>query len=353
MKQQRKIKRSLFSFKAYILYFILVAFVVTCCMILLLSDLDKENIDFTKNAFSTFLNVLLLSLIITLLHGLYYKITVEKPVRSILNATQKIVKGNFSVRIDSNQFVKNSNELDIIINNFNEMAKELSGIETLRLDFISNVSHELKTPLAIIRNYSELMMEEDISNVQMKDYAKNINNASKNLSDLITNILKLNRLENQSIYLDVKQFNMSEQLTQAILGFENIWEEKEIEIDVDIEDDILIESDEELWMIVWNNLLSNAFKFTDPHGKVRVHAKQDDHHIMVTIQDNGCGMSKEVGKHIFDKFYQGDTSHATQGNGLGLALVRRIIDIVQASISVESTLGEGTTFSVVLEKENK
>lgn len=353
MKQQRKIKRSLFSFKAYILYFILVAFVVTCCMILFLSDLDKENIDFTKNAFSTFLNVLLLSLIITLLHGLYYKITVEKPVRSILNATQKIVKGNFSVRIDSNQFVKNSNELDIIINNFNEMAKELSGIETLRLDFISNVSHELKTPLAIIRNYSELMMEEDISNVQMKDYAKNINNASKNLSDLITNILKLNRLENQSIYLDVKQFNMSEQLTQAILGFENIWEEKEIEIDVDIEDDILIESDEELWMIVWNNLLSNAFKFTDPHGKVRVHAKQDDHHIMVTIQDNGCGMSKEVGKHIFDKFYQGDTSHATQGNGLGLALVRRIIDIVQASISVESTLGEGTTFSVVLEKENK
>lgn len=353
MKQQRKIKRSLFSFKAYILYFILVAFVVTCCMILFLSDLDKENIDFTKNAFSTFLNVLLLSLIITLLHGLYYKITVEKPVRSILNATQKIVKGNFSVRIDSNQFVKNSNELDIIINNFNEMAKELSGIETLRLDFISNVSHELKTPLAIIRNYSELMMEEDISNVQMKDYAKNINNASKNLSDLITNILKLNRLENQSIYLDVKQFNMSEQLTQAILGFENIWEEKEIEIDVDIEDDILIESDEELWMIVWNNLLSNAFKFTDPHGKVRVHAKQDDLHIMVTIQDNGCGMSKEVGKHIFDKFYQGDTSHATQGNGLGLALVRRIIDIVQASISVESTLGEGTTFSVVLEKENK
>ena len=353
MKQQRKIKRSLFSFKAYILYFILVAFVVTCCMILFLSDLDKENIDFTKNAFSTFLNVLLLSLIITLLHGLYYKITVEKPVRSILNATQKIVKGNFSVRIDSNQFVKNSNELDIIINNFNEMAKELSGIETLRLDFISNVSHELKTPLAIIRNYSELMMEEDISNVQMKDYAKNINNASKNLSDLITNILKLNRLENQSIYLDVKQFNMSEQLTQAILGFENIWEEKEIEIDVDIEDDILIESDEELWMIVWNNLLSNAFKFTDPHGKVRVHAKQDDHHIMLTIQDNGCGMSKEVGKHIFDKFYQGDTSHATQGNGLGLALVRRIIDIVQASISVESTLGEGTTFSVVLEKENK
>ena len=353
MKQQRKIKRSLFSFKAYILYFILVAFVVTCCMILFLSDLDKENIDFTKNAFSTFLNVLLLSLIITLLHGLYYKITVEKPVRSILNATQKIVKGNFSVRIDSNQFVKNSNELDIIINNFNDMATALSGIAPPRLDLISPAPHELKTPLAIIRNYSELMMEEDISNVQMKDYAKNINNASKNLSDLITNILKLNRLENQSIYLDVKQFNMSEQLTQAILGFENIWEEKEIEIDVDIEDDILIESDEELWMIVWNNLLSNAFKFTDPHGKVRVHAKQDDLHIMVTIQDNGCGMSKEVGKHIFDKFYQGDTSHATQGNGLGLALVRRIIDIVQASISVESTLGEGTTFSVVLEKENK
>ena len=353
MKQQRKIKRSLFSFKAYILYFILVAFVVTCCMILFLSDLDKEHIDFTKNAFSTFLNVLLLRLIITLLHGLYYKITVEKPVRSILNATQKIVKGDFSVRIDSDQFVKNSNELDIIINNFNEMAKELSGIETLRLDFISNVSHELKTPLAIIRNYSELMMEDEISNDQMKDYARNINNASRNLSDLITNILKLNRLENQSIYLDVKQFNMSEQLTQAILGFENIWEEKEIEIDVDIEDDILIESDEELWMIVWNNLLSNAFKFTDPHGKVSVHAKQDDRHIRVTIQDNGCGMSKEVGKHIFDKFYQGDTSHATQGNGLGLALVKRIIDIVQASISVESTLGEGTAFSVVLEKENK
>lgn len=346
-------KQAFFSLRYYFLFFCLIAFVLTCSMLLFLDDLDTQNINYTRNAFMTFMNVLLLSFILTLSHGLYYKLTVERDIHRILEATQRIVKGDFDVRIDSTHKIQGSHELNIIIDNFNEMAAELGSIETLRTDFISNVSHELKTPLSVIRNYAELMQDETISRKQMQEYAANIEIASKDLSHLITNILRLNRLENQKIFLDRKRYNLSEQLIQSLLGFENIIEEKNMELQIDIDEDILIEADQELLMIVWNNLLSNAFKFTDVQGTVSVSAKQKEHKIVVSISDTGCGMSPEVGKHIFEKFYQGDTSHATQGNGLGLALVKKIIDIMKASIHVESVLGEGTTFVVEFDQDEK
>lgn len=354
MKKKKRIKKqAFFSLRYYFLFFCLIAFVLTCSMLLFLDDLDTQNINYTKNAFATFMNVLLLSLLLTISHGLYYKLTVEKDIHRILEATQKIVKGDFDVRIDSTHKIQGSNELDIIIDNFNEMAEELRSIETLRTDFISNVSHELKTPLAVIRNYAELMQDETLPRKQIQEYAANIGMASRDLSNLIANILKLNRLENQKIFLDNKKYNLSEQLIQSLLGFENIIEEKNIALQVDLDEDIYIEADQELLMIVWNNLLSNAFKFTEDQGTVSVSAKQKDDKIVVSISDTGCGMSREVGKHIFEKFYQGDTSHATQGNGLGLALVKRIIDIMKASIYVESVLGEGTTFVVELNQNEK
>ena len=275
---------------------------------------------------------------------------VERPVKKIIEACEKIIQGDFSARIKPINTLDEFDGFNMIISYFNRMAEELSGVETLRTDFISNVSHELKTPLAVMQNYGTILQSPDLSEEQRMEYAKAISEQSHRLADLITNILKLNRLENQNIYPEKKRFNLSEQLCECMLGFENIWEEKEIEIFTDIDGEIYVESDYELLCIVWNNLFSNALKFTDNGGKVSLFISAENEFAVVTISDTGCGISPETGKHIFEKFYQGDTSHATRGNGLGLALVRRILDIVGGEISVESKVGKGSRFTVKIRR---
>ena len=212
--------------------------------------------------------------------------------------------------------------------------------------FIANVSHEMKTPLAVIQNYGTLLQRPDLPEEKRQEYAKGITDASRRLAEMMTNILKLNRLENQQIFPAATEYDLGEQLCQCLLQFENTWEQKEIEIETDIAENIIIQADEELLGLVWNNLFSNAFKFTDAGGRVSVSLTAAEGFAVIQVKDTGCGMSAEVGAHIFEKFYQGDTSHSIQGNGLGLALVKRIIDIMQGEIAVESTPGEGSTFTV-------
>ena len=183
------------------------------------------------------------------------------------------------------------------------------------------------------------------------EYAKALTDASRRLADMMTNILKLNRLENQQITPVAKCYNLSEQLCACLLGFEEAWEKKELNIETDIEDAIYVSSDEEMMSLVWNNLFSNAIKFTEKGGTVSLFLHKEGDFAVVRVSDTGCGISADVGKHMFDKFYQGDTSHATQGNGLGLALVKRVVDMMQAEIGVESTVGVGTTFTVKIRKE--
>ncbi len=240
------------------------------------------------------------------------------------------------------------NEYDAIIKGLNHMVEELSGVETLRTDFISNVSHELKTPLAVIQNYGTILQNPALSEQERQEYAKAITEQTRKLSALITNILKLNRLENQQIFPEKKKYILTEQICECLLGFEQAWEKKNLEIETDIEEDVLICQDAELLSLVWNNLFSNAVKFCKEDGKISVSVKKEENSVWVSVSDEGCGINPEVGAHIFEKFYQGDTSHATQGNGLGLALVKRVIDIVGGEIHVQSVLGEGSTFLVRL-----
>jgi signal transduction histidine kinase len=167
---------------------------------------------------------------------------------------------------------------------------------------------------------------------------------------MMTNILKLNRLENQQVYPNPTTFNLGEQLCESLLQYESVWERKNIEIETEIADNVLVSADEELLLLVWNNLFSNAFKFTEDGGRVTLTLTADEKYATVRVSDTGCGMSAEVGAHIFEKFYQGDTSHSTQGNGLGLALVKRVIDIMQGEIGVESEVGIGTTFTVKIRR---
>ncbi len=346
MTERKQIRYSIFSFKRYIFFFILLSFIITCAILLFVNGLNLELKGNEWNAITTFINVFVLSLLFTVLEGIYYKFTLEKPLSLILDATEKITKGNFDIQIKSNSRLYRRNEMDIIIENINKMSEELSSIETLRSDFIANVSHELKTPVSIIKNYADLLQNTNITKEESEEYAKVISNTSRNLSDLIMNILRLSKLENQKILLNKETYNLSEQLTSCLLQFEQIWEDKKIDLKVNIEEQLNINADKELMSIVWNNLLSNAFKFTDAHGRIGVMAKKTEDGISVSIQDTGCGMNKEVGKHIFDKFYQGDISHATKGNGLGLALVKKIMELTKYDINVESELRKGTKFTV-------
>ncbi len=352
----REKKRLLAAIRRYVVFFLLIAFVISCCMLLFLHTMQTSvEISFTEKgiktaAILTMGNVLLLSLLCTVIDAVRRKFTIERPVRQIVRGAEKLMRGDFSARIAPLPGLVGEEGFDIIIDYFNRMAEELSGVETLRTDFIANVSHELKTPLAVMQNYGTMLQSPDLTEAQRMEYAKAITEQSRRLADLISNILKLNRLENQQIFPAAKRYNLGEQLAECLLNFESTWEKKNIDIATDLEEEVFVESDDELLSLVWNNLFSNALKFTEAQGTVSVTLKTEGDHATVRVTDTGCGISKETGKHIFEKFYQGDTSHATQGNGLGLALVKRVVDIVGGDISVESEVGKGSIFTVKIRR---
>ena len=349
MKQEKNRKRVVFL-QLFCIFFLLIAFVLTSSMVLFLNYLGQSmGIDFAQSdiqlaAMVTFGNVFMLSLVCTAVDLLRRRLTVERPVKRIIDGAQKVMDGDLSTRIAPLRGVEPG--FNVIIDYFNRMVQELSGMETLRTDFIANVSHELKTPLAVIQNYGTMLQQPNLSDEDRKDYARTVTNASQRLASLITNILKLNKLENQQIYPKKEHFDLGEQLCECLLGFENAWEAKNLEIETEIEDGVNVESDPELLSLVWNNLFSNAIKFTEEGGTIGLKLHTENGHAVVEVSDTGCGISPEVGAHIFEKFYQGDTSHATQGNGLGLALVKRVVDIIGGEISVSSELGKGSTFTV-------
>ncbi len=347
-KEKQKVKQNLLFLRNFLVFFGIVAFTVTCCMMLFLYGTDISEKFIRERAEITFINVIFLSILFTLIDYLRRYFSVKRPLNRILEATKKMRQGDFSVRIEKSDFFASPNEFGIIAEDINKLAEELSGVETLRTDFISNVSHELKTPLSVIQNYATLLQDETLSAEVRKEYTQTVMDASKRLSTLITNILRLNKLENQQIYPQNQKYNLSEQMCECLLGFETLWEEKNLQIETDIVSDIQIEADAELLALVWNNLLSNAMKFTDKGGTVSVTVKKEAETAIVIVSDTGCGISSETGKHIFEKFYQGDTAHTVQGNGLGLALVKRIIDIMKGEISVQSIVGKGSTFTVRL-----
>lgn len=349
------IKDVLGSVSSFLLFFLTVGFIVSCCMMLFVNVLaDTMDLTITSDnvgtaAKVTFWNVVLITFLFKLADYIRRKIMVERPTKTITAATEKIMSGDFSVRIQPMQSsgMEGFNQIAVAIN---QMAEELSGVETLRTDFIANVSHEMKTPLAVMQNYGTLLQSPDLSEEKRMEYAKGVTDASRRLSEMMTNILKLNRLENQQIFPETAAFDLGEQLCRCLLQFENVWEKKNIGIETDIAQDVKVEADAELLCLVWNNLFSNAFKFTGEGGTVSLSLTATEHQAIIKIKDTGCGMTAEVGAHIFEKFYQGDTSHSVQGNGLGLALVKRVIDIMHGEITVESVVGAGTTFTVKIRR---
>lgn len=278
------------------------------------------------------------------------KSTYEEPLHRLAEATKQVSEGDFSVYVPTVHTADRLDYLDVMILDFNKMVEELGSVETLKTDFVSNVSHEMKTPIAVIKNYAQLMQTGSGTEEERLEYARNIEEAAGRLSSLISNILRLNKLENQRIDPEIERYDLCGQLEECILNFEELWDEKELELEVDMDENAVIQADKSLMELVWNNLLSNAAKFTGPGGCVAVHQSVSEEYAEVAVTDTGCGMSKESVRHIFDKFYQGDTSHSKEGNGLGLALVRRILILMNGEISVVSEEGKGSTFTVRIPK---
>ena len=350
-----KFRSVLRALSHYIVFFLLVAFVVTCCMTLFLNALAANmDVVFTEEnigtaAKLTFGSVILITLVFATIDFLRRKMTVDRPVKKITDTAEKIMQGDFTARVEpmNGLTADGFNQIGMAIN---AMAEELSGTETLRTDFIANVSNELKTPLAVMGNYATMLQRPGITEEERVEYAKSISEAARRLAQLITNILKLNKLENQQIFPKAEEYDLGELLCACLLQFENAWERKNLNIETDIADDVRIRSDAELLSLVWNNLISNAVKFTPEGGTIGVSLKVENGQTIVAVSDTGCGIKPEIGQHIFEKFYQGDTSHATQGNGLGLALVKRVVDILNGEISVQSAYGQGTTFTVKIRR---
>lgn len=347
----KKVKDSHFSFRV---------FFPTLGVLLLVAGIHAGLVVWLKDSvlhkgIQTFLVIVywvLVSIGYTLLTRSQMKNLYEVPMKELAEAAGKVAGGDFSVYVPPVHSVDQYDYLDVMIVDFNKMVEELGSIETLKTDFFSNVSHEIKTPIAVIQNSAEILQKTDLTKEQGQEYVETIIQSAKKLSALITNILKLNKLEKQNIQPVVEEYDLCEQLCICSLQFEAVWEQKAIEFDVDVEDRLTVNLDSSLLELVWTNLLSNAFKFTPEHGKVVLRQTSSEDMVTVQVADTGCGMDQDTMNHIFDKFYQGDTSHQAEGNGLGLALAFRIVRMLDGDISVESAAGKGTCFTVRLPMES-
>lgn len=338
--------------RGYFVFFVTIFVTVSVSLTLFMLINRQTDGNLSAIVISMLVTIVFLSLIFTLFDVIRRRIMIDRPVEQILFATEKITSGDFSVRLTPLHRYEKYDEYDLIMENLNSMAAELEKSELLKSDFIFNVSHELKTPLATIQNYAYLL-KSDVSGEQKEKYIRTITEATKRLTALVTNILKLNKLENQQLKFTSEKIALHDMLADVILTFEDAIEQKGLELECDLDEVTFVSSKSNLEIAV-SNLISNAVKFTERGGKIKISLKKiDNNSVKIEVSDTGCGISPDVGSRIFDKFYQGDTSHSQEGNGLGLALVKRVIDLIGGEISVSSEPGKGSIFSIVVKGETE
>ena len=347
-QRKKKVKFSLFAFHWIVALFIMsgISILYTLTVYQKLADYLEKTESETTEFWIGLGTFLFLCLLFTLVVAFSRKITVKNPILRILNATEKIGSGDFSVRLPVKKRFRN--EYDVISENINTLAEELSSIDTLRQDFVSNVSHEFKAPLALIQSSGEILSREDLTEEERRKYARNVIDAARRLSAMVTNILTLNKIENRKIFPKSDRVLLGEQLREETLLFEPEWTEKSISLTVDADDELCVYADRELLSLLWTNLLSNAFKFTPAGGAVTVTVRKENGRPVVSVADTGPGIPPEQQERVFEKFYQGDASHTTQGNGLGLALVKSVADLYGYRVEADSEPGKGCLFTVRL-----
>ena len=333
-------------FLSYAMRFLIVAAIITVAAFVQQAASRAFGEDTGAVAAVMLVAVAFLSLALTVFELLVRKVTVERPVSRIAEMAHSIASGDFTVRQEPSHPYGSYDEYDCILLDLGRAAAELAEAEKTRLSFISNVSHELKTPLAVIQSYAQALEKPGLSEETRAEYLAVLRATAEKLASLVHNVLRLNRLEHRKLAAQPDEVRLDEQLAGCILQFEDAIESKGLELVCEL-DEVRVFSDAGCLELVWNNLLSNAVKFTDS-GSIRVTLGREGGRAVVTVSDTGCGMSAETGAHIFEQFYQGDTSHAGEGNGLGLALVKKVIGILGGEIGVESEEGKGSAFRVSL-----
>lgn len=331
------------------IYFTLLIFLVT-----LLTIVMSSIVAYILNRFfqiTLFISesgwIILFTLVLGAAVAIFVSRILLAPIKKLSDAMNKVAQHDFTIRLKTKSSVTQIND---IYDNFNLMTSELGATEILQTDFVSNVSHEFKTPINAIEGYAMLLQEHGLSPEEQSEYIGKILFNTKRLSELVGNILLLSKLENQAIPQKKNRYRLDEQIRKAILLLEQKWTAKEIVLDIDMEE-IMCSGNESLMLHVWTNLLDNAIKFNSAGGTVKIRLNQKDGNIVFTISDNGCGIPKDDCKHIFDKFYQSDGSRKDEGSGLGLSLVKRLVELHSGSISVESEPGKNTQFTVILPAE--
>lgn len=331
----------------FILLIMLSAAFLTSFVLALLYVFRLLPILILSSAFVPFLCLLISSFVGTIISSVvsYHLL---RPMRELIAATKTVAKGDFSVQLKSEDQI---GEMAELIDSFNLMTRELGGIEMFRSDFINTFSHEFKTPIVSIRGFAKQLKNENLTAEERQEYTDIIIAESERLTKLSANILMLSKLEHQTILSDQTEFSLAEQIRSDILLLEKQWSKKNLDIDPDLAE-VMYYGNAEILSQLWVNLLSNAIKFTPDGGKIEIVLTQDSDHVKIVVRDNGVGMSAETLPHVFEKFYQGDRSHAAEGNGLGLSLVKRIVELCGGSISIESEEGNGTSVYVALPKQD-
>ncbi len=324
--------------------FTVIAIVFSSFTFAILLNTFSEEIFPSIGKIPTAVRFVIVGVILALISSIFISNRFFKPIKRLIDAMQKVSDGNFDIRLDTKSSAKEFRE---VLAGFNMMAQELKSTEIVQSDFVSNVSHEFKTPINAIEGYATLLQNNDRADEAENEYIDKILFNTKRLSSLVSNVLLLSKIENQTLGLHKVTFGIGEQVREEILALESAWSAKSIDFDVDI-DDIDYEGYETLMHHIWSNLISNAVKFSPKNGEIRINLKRNDGKLIFTVEDNGPGISDEAKKHIFDKFYQADTSHKVDGNGLGLALVKRILDVCEGSISAENREEGGCRFTVTL-----
>lgn len=266
-----------------------------------------------------------------------------KTIQTFIEGTASLAKGDFSIRLE----LEGPPEFKLLSENFNKMAEELGSIEILRKDFINNFSHEFKTPIVSIKGFAEVLKHDDLSKEERDEYLNIVIEESTRLASLASNVLILSKIEAQNFITEQNHFNIGEQLRQCVLLLADKMDKKHLSLDVHVQDREM-SGNKELLNQVWLNLLDNAIKFTPEHGLIQIEMKKKEDHLTILIRDSGPGIDAEALPRIFDKFYQQDASHSTAGNGLGLSIARQIIELHRGTITCDSSLNQGSTFSVVL-----